>query len=119
MATPCKATARSPGRALETSLAVEFQVEVIKGKPLDQIWFEDAEDVMVLGVDNSLDLALQGGHRRARTLASRSTTVWNDSEVASLLGAAIRYDIAEVVDPRPHVVARISKAVLAKLAHEP
>ncbi len=102
------------GQGLETSLEVEFQVELIKGKSLGQIWFEDADDIMVSGIDNSLDLALQA--------ATSGLSHWlhdhyglNDSEIASLLGAAVRYDIAEVVDPRPHVVARLSKAVLAKI----
>jgi amidase len=103
------------GQGLETSLDIEFQIELIKGKSLGQLWFEDADDVMVSGVDNSLDLALQA--------ATSGMSHWlheryglNDSEIASLLGAAIHYDIAEVVDPRPHVVARLSKAVLAKVA---
>jgi amidase len=103
------------GQGLETSLDIEFQVELIKGKSLGQIWFEDADDIMVSGVDNSLDLALQaatGG--LSRWLRDRYGL--NDSEIASLLGAAVRFDIAEVVDPRPHVVARLSKAVLAKIA---
>ena len=47
------------GQGLETSLAVEFEVELVKGNPLGQLWSEDAENVMVHGIDNSLDLALQ------------------------------------------------------------
>ena len=39
----------------------------------------------------------------------------NDSEVAALMSSSIEYDIAEVVDNRPHVVARISKRTLAML----
>ncbi len=37
------------------------------------------------------------------------------NEVALVLGTAIRYDIAEVVDPLVHVVARIDKKALAGL----
>jgi hypothetical protein len=39
----------------------------------------------------------------------------NASEVASVLGTAMRYDIAEVVDPYVNVVARVSKKALAPI----
>ena len=37
------------------------------------------------------------------------------NEAAIVLGTAIQYNIAEVVDPLVHVVAKISKETLAKL----
>jgi hypothetical protein len=37
----------------------------------------------------------------------------NESNV--VLGTSIRYEIAEVVDPQVHIVAKVSKAVLATL----
>ena len=37
------------------------------------------------------------------------------NEIALVLGTEIQYDIAEVVDPLVHVVARIDKKVLARL----
>jgi acetamidase/formamidase len=40
----------------------------------------------------------------------------NDSETAALLSGAIEYDVAEIVDPRPHVVARIAKKTLLSIA---
>jgi amidase len=103
------------GQGLETSLDVEFRVELIKRRSLGQVWSEDADSVMVSGVDNSLDLALQ--------MATTGMARWlkenyglNDSEVAALMSSSIRYDIAEVVDNRPHIVARISKRTLAMLS---
>ena len=106
------------GQGLETSLDVQFRVELIRGKSLGQVWMEDAEYVMVSGIDNSMDDALQMATTGlARWLKDRYGL--NDSEVATLLGAAVEYDVAEVVDARPHVVARISKAVLAKIAPKP
>ncbi|HYD36248.1 MAG TPA: acetamidase/formamidase family protein [Allosphingosinicella sp.] len=103
------------GQGLETSLEVEFRVELIKGKSLGQVWSEDSDHVMVSGIDNSLDSALQMATTgMARWLKARYGL--NDSEVATLLGSAIEYDIAEIVDPRPHVVARIAKKVLATIA---
>jgi len=102
------------GQGLETSLEVTLTVELIKGRSLGQPWSEDAEFVMVSGVDNTLDEALK--------MATSGLARWvkeryglDDSEIASVLGASVAYDIAEVVDPRPHVVARIPKTVLAML----
>jgi acetamidase/formamidase len=37
------------------------------------------------------------------------------NETAIVLGSAMRYDIAEIVDPQVNVVAKLSKAVLATL----
>lgn len=39
----------------------------------------------------------------------------NDSEIATVLTNAIEYDIAEVVDPHTHVVAKIPKLILKQL----
>lgn len=100
------------GQGLETSLDVEFRVELIKGKSLGQVWSEDSDWVMVSGVDNDLDLALQAATTgMARWLKERYAL--NDSEVAALLSSSVEYDIAEVVDSRPHVVARMAKRILA------
>lgn len=103
------------GQGLETSLDVEFRVELIKGKSLGQVWSEDSEFVMVSGIDNSLDSSLQMATTGlARWLKERYAL--NDSEVAALLAGSIEYDIAEIVDPRPHVVARIAKKILLMIA---
>ena len=81
------------GQGLETSLDVEFKVELIKGSNLGQVWSEDADTVMVSGIDNTLDTALQ--------MATSGLSRWlktryglDDSEVATLLGATITYEIA-------------------------
>lgn len=103
------------GQGLETSLDVEFRVELIKGKTLGQVWSEDDDYVMVSGIDNGLDASLQ--------MATTGLAGWlkdnhglNDSEVAALLSGAIEYDIAEIVDSRPHVVAKIAKKTLLMIA---
>jgi len=102
------------GQGLETSLEVTFRVELIKGKSLGQVWSEDADYVMVSGIDNGLDASLaMATTGMARWLKDRYQL--NDSEVAALLSAAVEYDIAEVVDTRPHVVAKIAKTTLAMI----
>ena len=102
------------GQGLETSLDVEFTVELIKGEAMQQVWLEDADAVMVTGIENGLDASLQ----RATTGMSawlKKRYGLSDSEIALLLSSSIEYDIAEIVDPRPHVVARIAKSTLAML----
>lgn len=102
------------GQGLETSLDVTFRVELIRGRSLRQVWMEDAEYVMVSGVDNGLDASLaMATTGMARWLKENYALA--DSEIAALMGAAVEYDIAEVVDPRPHVVARLPKRVLAMI----
>jgi amidase len=39
----------------------------------------------------------------------------NAAEVSSVLGTSVMYDIAEVVDPQPHIVAKVPKSVLGAL----
>jgi acetamidase/formamidase len=103
------------GNALETSMDVEFTVDLIRGKSLGQPRFENNDYVMVSGIAGSLDDAM----RMATTGLSRwleQEYKLNPGEVAMVLGSSMQYDIAEVVDPQVHVVAKLNKAVLALIA---
>ena len=103
------------GNALETSMDVEFTVDLIHGKSLGQPRFESADYIMVSGIAGSLDDAL----RMATTGLSRwleQEYKLNPGEVAMVLGSSMQYDIAEVVDPQVHVVAKLKKSVLAQIA---
>jgi acetamidase/formamidase len=106
------------GQGLETSMDVEFTVGLIRDQLLDQPWAENAESIMVSGVGGSLEAALQ--------TATAGLSNWlksyydlDASEVATVLANAIHYDIAEIVDPQVHVVARIPKDALAQLPKPP
>jgi amidase len=66
------------GQGLETSMDVEFSVDLIRNQLLDQPWAEN-----------------------------------------TVLANAIHYDVAEIVDPQFHVVARISKGSLTQLPKAP
>ncbi len=102
------------GQGLETSMAVEFTVSLIKGSTLGQPWAEDDQYVMVSGIGNSLGEALQSATSgMVRWLRDRYKLDMTD--VAKVMGTSIQYDVAEIVDPRPHVVARLRKDVLAKI----
>jgi amidase len=101
------------GDALETSMDVEFTVNVVSGKGGGPR-AENDEYIMAMGIAGSLPDAL----REATTSLAR----WLErdyhltpNESAIVLGSSMRYDIAEVVDPQVNVVAKVSKAVLATL----
>lgn len=102
------------GQGLETSMAVEFQVGLIKHQELAQPWAENAEEVMVSGIAGSM----QGATQRATTGLARwlkQTYRLDDSEVAAVLGSSIRFDVAEVVSANFHVVAKLRKDVLSQI----
>ena len=107
-----------PGQGLETSMDVEFTIRVIENETLGQPWAEDDRFVMVMGIAGSLTESLQ----RATTGLTRwleKRYQLNSAEIAMVLGTSIDYDIAEIVDPHIHVVAKISKDVLAQIRPAP
>ena len=103
-----------PGQAMETSMDVTFSVEVIEGHTLGQTWLETGDEVAVMGVGGSLDDSLR--------VATTGLAQWlteryhlSPSEIAAVLGTAMRYEIAEVVDAQVNIVAKIRKDMLAKI----
>jgi amidase len=102
------------GDALETSMEFSFSVDLIKGKALNMPRAENAEYRMASGIANSLPEALQQATTNlSQWLAADYKLTPN--EIALVLGTAIQYDVAEVVDPLVHVVARIEKRALTGL----
>jgi amidase len=102
------------GDALETSMEVEFTVDLIQGKATQAPRFENDEYLMASGIAGSLQDALQQATTElARWLERDYKLSPNESNV--VLGAAMRYDIAEVVDPQLHIVAKVPKSILATL----
>ena len=102
------------GDALETSMDIEFTVDVQQDKHLDGPRFENAEFVMTSGIANSLEGALQDATTAMSTYLS-DTYKLNPAEIAIVLDTAMKYDIAEVVDPEVHMVAKLPKSALAGL----
>lgn len=103
------------GNALETSLDVEFHVDVIRDTSPRMPRAESEEELMASGIDGSLEGALQ----TATTNMSRwlqETYKLDRYELASVLGTAISYDIAEVVGVEYHIVARINKELIGNIA---
>ncbi len=102
------------GDALETSMDVEFKVDLIRGKSTGGPRFEDSEYLMASGIAGSLQDALQQATTElARWLERDYKLSPNESNI--VLGTSVRYEIAEVVDPQLHIVAKVKKSVLATL----
>jgi acetamidase/formamidase len=103
-----------PGQGLETSLDVTFRVDVIAGRALGQPRVESADAMMIMGTGGSLDAAMKS----ATTQMSRwlqDTYGLTPHDIAPILGTAMQYEIAEVVDSEYNVVAKISNQTLAKI----
>jgi amidase len=97
---------------------IEFTVDVEAGGAPAYPRMENAEYLMASGIAGSLDEAFRG--------ATTNLVRWlekvyglNAAEVSSILATSIVYDIAEVVDPQQHVVAKVPKAALATLKKAP
>jgi acetamidase/formamidase len=101
------------GQGLETSMAVEFKVDLIKGSSLGMPWLEDDEYVMVSGIGHSLNEALQAGTGGMLEWLKQKYRL-EMSDAALILGTSIDYDVASVLG-MPHVVAKVRKDVLAQI----
>jgi len=102
------------GDALETSMDVEFTVDLIRGASTQAPRFESDEYLMASGIANSLQEALQMATTQLANWLQRDYKL-SASESNIILGAAMQYEIAEVVDPQMHIVAKIRKSLLASL----
>ena len=102
------------GDALETSTEYSFTVDLLRDKRPPAPRAENDGYRMASGIAHSLTEALA---QATTNLAQWLTDDYKLSanEVAIVLGTSIRYDVAEVVDPEIHVVAKIDKSVLAQI----
>jgi acetamidase/formamidase len=99
------------GNALETSMEVEFTVDLIKRKTIAWPRAENQEYIMVLGSARPLLQALQ--HATTEMQRWLMTDYGFDERGSSLLmGHVLEYDIANIVDPHFTVVAKIRKTHL-------
>jgi acetamidase/formamidase len=102
------------GDALETSMQVEFRVELLRNQSTGRPRAENSDYLMALGIANSLPEALQSATTELANWLQRDYQL-EPNEAAIVLGTGMQYNIAEVVDPLVHVVARIRKDALAGL----
>ncbi|MGV7206666.1 acetamidase/formamidase family protein [Oxalobacteraceae bacterium A2-2] len=101
--------------ALETSMDVEFSVELIKGRPVSMPRVESPTRLMVLGQAGSLDDALRA--------ATSGMLQWLQqdygltlSQATQVLGGAVHYTIANLAGRSVGVSAQINKAGLQRLS---
>lgn len=99
---------------LETSMAVDFSVEVIRGYQTQQVREEDNDFIISFGVAGSLQEALKVATAQLATWIKHDYGL-SDSEVALFLGAEMQYNVTELVDPEFDVVAKVPKSALAML----
>jgi acetamidase/formamidase len=100
--------------ALETSMEVEFTVDVVRGKSIATPRVESPTQIMALGQAGSLDDALRS--------ATAGLTQWliqdyglSLSEVAQVLGTSVQYVVANLAGRSVGIAAKLDKARLAGL----
>ena len=103
------------GNALETSMDVEFTVDVIPGKSIRGPRVESATHIMAMGLSGSLDDAMrEATANMAQWLADEYKLT--PSEVAQVLGTSAEYKVSEVADRNAGMVLKINKERLQGLA---
>ncbi len=101
------------GTGLETSLDVEFSVDLVKKKAIGWPRLENATHIMVLGSARPMLQALQ----HATTELHRWLVAdygLSERAAAILMGQAMEYEVANVVDPNFTMVAKMRKALLGR-----
>lgn len=100
------------GNACEISMNVEFSVDLIKKKKINWPRLESDEHLMVLGSARPLLQALQHATTELQSWLM-SDYGFDERGSSLLLGHAMEYDIANIVDPHFTVVAKIRKGYLS------
>lgn len=102
------------GNALETSMDVEFTVDVIARKHIPGPRVESATHLMALGYAGSLDDSFR---EATANMASWLTDEYKltPSEVAQVLGSAAEYKVSEVADRNAGIALKINKERLKGL----
>src|ERR1700722_525090 len=96
------------GNALETSMDVEFMVDVIPEKGIMGPRIESTSEIIAMGLSVSLDDAFRmatSGMAQWLTEAYKLTP----SEVAEVLGTSAEYEVSEVADRNAGIVLKIKK----------
>lgn len=102
------------GTGLETSMDVEFTVQLVKKSPIQWPRLENETRVMVLGSERSLIEALQHATTEMHRCLMQDYGL-SERGASLLMGQALEYEVANVVDPRFTMVAKMKKSILAGL----
>jgi acetamidase/formamidase len=102
------------GSALETSMDVDFSVEIIPGDSSGQVRAETKDYLIAFGVTGSVPDSIQVSTSQLATWIKQKYKL-SDSEVAILFASTLKYDITELVDSKFNVVAKVPKSVLSTM----
>ena len=99
------------GAALETSMDVDFSVEVIPGDSSGQVRAETKDYLIAFGVTGSVPESIQMATTQLASWIKQKYKL-SDSEVAILFASTLKYDITELVDSRYNVAAKVPKSIV-------
>jgi acetamidase/formamidase len=102
------------GSALETSLDVDFSVDVVRSDSSGQVRAETKDYLIAFGVSGSVPESIQVATSQLATWIKKQYEL-SDSEVAILFASTLKYDITELVDARYNVVAKVPKAIVVQM----
>ena len=102
------------GTGIETSMDVEFSVQVVKKKALQWPRLENDTYVMVLGSERPLLQALQHATSEMHRWLMQDYGL-SERGASTLMGQTLEYEVGNVVDPHFTVVAKMRKSILAGL----
>jgi len=106
------------GNALETSMEVEFTVDLMPGKRLAGPRVESATHAMSVGLGGSLEDAMREATSNMAQWLEQDYKL-NASEIAQVLGTAAEYKISEVADRNAGIVLKVNKERLKLLEIAP
>jgi amidase len=102
------------GDALETSMDIEFTVDVIKGQRFSNPLAENEEYRISIGIGGSLPEALQIATSGMMRWLNRDYKL-SASESAMVMGFALKYDVVDIVGTQVSIAAKLPKTALEKL----
>jgi amidase len=103
------------GNALETSLDIEFSVDIIPGRRTPGPRVESATHIMAMGLGGSLDDAFKSATANMAGWIAEDYKL-TPAETAELFGTAAEYRVSEVADRNAGVVLKINKERLKSLS---
>lgn len=106
------------GNALETSMDVEFSVDLISGKRFSGVRVETPTHIIAMGLAGSLDQAFSAATSNMARWLEQDYAL-TPSEVAQVLGTSAEYRVSEVADRNAGMVLRINKDRLKPLPPAP
>ena len=106
------------GDALETSMDVEFTVDLIRDRNFGHPLAENTEFLISIGIGGSLDQALQQATSGMLRWLERDYNL-TPSESAMLLGFGVKYDVVDLVGTQVSVAAKLPKSMVGQLMKAP